>query len=291
MKKEPIRVLSFGAGVQSTALLLKSATGVIPKVQHCVFADTGYEPKAVYEHLEWCVKFAKSHDIPVHIVKAKGEGIKNDIVNNITKPDGSRFASVPFFTIDKDGKKGMGRRQCTNEYKIQPVHKFLRREILGLKHGERAPKEIKIEQWMGITFDEVTRAKPSREKWLSHVYPYLNWGGEFFENHWRRYQVIEWLEKTFPEVKVPRSACVFCPYHSNEEWAKIKQNKKEWDELVEFDKTIRNDQRPLGKNKEITLPQYLHKSCKPIDEVDFRTLEEKGQGTLWDNECEGMCGM
>ena len=270
-----IRVLSFGAGVQSTALLLKSCTGVLPKVDYAVFADTGYEPKTVYDHLEWCIEFAKDHGVPLHIVKAKGDGLKEDILKK-------SFAAVPFFTIDENGKKGIGRRQCTNEYKIQPVHKFLRREVLGLKFRERAPKKPMIEQWMGITFDEVTRAKPSRHKWLKNVFPYLNWGGDFFNRHWRRYQVKEWLEKKYPDIKVPRSACICCPYHSNEEWAKIKQNKEEWDELVKFDKAIRSDVR---------LPQYLHKSCKPIDEVDFRSAEEKGQGTLWDNECEGMCGL
>ena len=282
-----IRVLSFGAGVQSTALLLKSCTGVLPKLDYAVFADTGYEPKTVYEHLEWCIEFTKDHGIPLHIVKAKGNGIKEDVINNITKEEGSRFASIPFFTIDENGKQGIGRRQCTNEYKVQPVHKFLRREVLGLKFRERAPKEPVIEQWMGFTFDEATRAKPSMHKWMTHVYPYLNWGGEFFDKNWRRYQVIEWLEKEYPDIKVPRSACICGPYHSNEDWAKIKQNKEEWDELVKFDKAIRHDNR----EKSIRLPQYLHRSCKPIDEVDLRTAEEKGQGTLWDNECTGMCGL
>ena len=40
---------------------------------------------------------------------------------------------------------------------------------------------------------------------------------------------------------------------------------------------------------------YLHRSCRPLGEIDFSTEEERGQGTLWqDNftaECEGMCGV
>ena len=40
------------------------------------------------------------------------------------------------------------------------------------------------------------------------------------------------------------------------------------------------------------MPVFLHSSCKPLDEVDLRTDEEKGQLT-WDfmAECEGMCGV
>ena len=118
-----IRVLSFGAGVQSTALLLKSCTGVLPKVDYAVFADTGYEPKAVYDHLEWCIEFAKNHGIYLHIVKAKGNGIKEDYLNNVTKKDGGRVASMPFHLIDEKGKRGMGMRQCTGEYhECHPPH-------------------------------------------------------------------------------------------------------------------------------------------------------------------------
>ena len=35
---------------------------------------------------------------------------------------------------------------------------------------------------------------------------------------------------------------------------------------------------------------YLHRDCKPIDEVDMRTDEEKGQMSFLD-ECDGICGV
>ena len=47
------RVLNLGAGVQSTTLLLMSIRGEIAQLDHAIFADTGWEPKAVYQHLEW----------------------------------------------------------------------------------------------------------------------------------------------------------------------------------------------------------------------------------------------
>ena len=49
-----LRVLSLGAGVQSTTLALMAAHGEIGPMPDCaIFADTGWEPKAVYEHLAW----------------------------------------------------------------------------------------------------------------------------------------------------------------------------------------------------------------------------------------------
>ena len=51
---EPQSVISLGAGVQSTVLLLMAEQGLIlPRPIAAVFADTGWEPRQVYQHLEW----------------------------------------------------------------------------------------------------------------------------------------------------------------------------------------------------------------------------------------------
>ena len=51
------------------------------------------------------------------------------------------------------------------------------------------------------------------------------------------------------------------------------------------------DQEKYKKNKDIIVDKiYLHRDCKPIDEVDLRTDEEKGQYSLLD-ECDGICGV
>ena len=45
---EKLQVLSFGAGVQSTSMFLMSVNGYLSKVDHVIFADTGFEPDYVY---------------------------------------------------------------------------------------------------------------------------------------------------------------------------------------------------------------------------------------------------
>jgi len=49
-----LRALSLGAGVPSTTMALMAAHGEIGPMPDCaIFADTGWEPKAVYDHLSW----------------------------------------------------------------------------------------------------------------------------------------------------------------------------------------------------------------------------------------------
>tara|TARA_R110000824_G_scaffold325610_1_gene512510 strand:- start:24 stop:908 length:885 start_codon:yes stop_codon:yes gene_type:complete len=292
------QILSFGAGVQSTALLLMSCKGLLPKLDAAVFADVGNEPATVYNHLDWCIEYAKKFGIPVHIAKGTEDGMYKDVMNNVTRVDGGHAPILPYYTATVEGKReGISMRHCTTDYKIKPIIRCVKREVLKFKPHARLPKEPVCFQWIGISQDEISRAKPSREPWSTSVFPFLSWGIDSPDGKvWRRYQIINWLEENYPEIKVPRSACIVCPFHSNKEWRKIKENPEEWAEAVEFDKAVRVDKRKRVRKDGVPYPdmrqkKYLHPSCKPLDEVDLRSDEEKGQGNLWDNECEGMCGM
>ena len=273
------RILSLGAGVQSTVVFLMSCRGELPRLDCAIFADVGWEPKAVYDHLEWLKKKASIAEIPIHVVTAGN--IKQDALESQvrgTKGSGYRWASMPYRTVDIKGKQGMIRRQCTSEYKIQPIEKFLRREVINLKPKQHAPKHPVIAHWFGISTDEIQRAKDSRNKWSYHYYPLI-------EMNMTRKDCIDWLESNYPHRTVPRSACIACPYRSNEEWRNLQETSPdEWREAIEFDKAIRNCGGMRGK-------MYIHRDCKPLGEVDIRTAEEAGQTNMFINECEGMCGV
>lgn len=67
-----INVLSLGAGVQSTAMLLMACHGEItPKPDLVIFSDTGWEPKAVYRHLEWLKTEVKKYGVEIITVSRK----------------------------------------------------------------------------------------------------------------------------------------------------------------------------------------------------------------------------
>lgn len=280
-----MNVLSLGAGVQSSTVLLMSCRGVLPKLDAAIFADTQWEPKAVYEWLENVLEpEAKHAGIPLYRVTAgdiRADAVRSKVRG--TKAEGARWASMPFYTHlkDKDGE-GMIRRQCTKEYKIEPVQKKLRElrdamisadpSAAYTMHDERA----RVRLWMGISGDEKRRMRMSKVYWIEHAYPLVF----EFDRPWHRRDCLKWLyDNAFPEA--PRSACIGCPYRSNEEWRSL--NREEWADAVLFDEQIR-------KVGGLTADTYIHRSCKPLNMIDLSTAEERGQGN-WINECEGMCGV
>lgn len=277
-----LKVLSLGAGVQSSTVLLMSCRGDLPKLDAAIFADTQWEPRAVYEHLDWLEAEAAKSGIPIHRVSAGNLRADAIAFRQYRKAD-RRYASMPLFVLNPDGSQGIIRRQCTKEYKIEPVKRKLR-ELLGFKSGERVKIGRPVELWMGISVDELYRISDSRVKWIKHVYPLV----DMLPKRFTRQSCIQWLSEHYPDRSIPRSACIGCPFHSNREWAEIKTNPGEWSDAVEFDQAIREaDQAGQdAKGLLVGLP-FVHRSCKPLDQVD---VEEKDQGRFWDEECTGYCG-
>lgn len=272
-----ITILSLGAGVQSSTLALMAARGEVGPMPDCaIFADTGWEPRAVYDWLDW---LEQQIPFPVHRVE-KGNLREEQIVareRGRMGEDGSRWASLPYFTKNADGSVGLIRRQCTAEYKIQPIEKFIRAEILGLRPRQRAPKTLEVEQWYGISLDEIERCKAEFvEPWRRNRYPLI-------EKRMTRGHCLEWMSRNGYPMP-PRSSCLGCPFHSEEEWQRIKDGPAdEWESVVEFDAAIRVAGGMRGET-------FIHRSCKPIGEVEFSTVAASGQYSFLD-ECEGMCGV
>jgi|TARA_E500000318_G_scaffold108195_1_gene118587 hypothetical protein len=275
--KNKLRILSLGAGVQSSTLALMIEKGEIPMVDAAIFADVKGEPKAVYEHLDW---LEKKLSYPVYRVTWRD--LKQDILDASTGK--YKAFTAPFFTKNPaTGKKKMLRRQCTFMYKINPVVQKVR-DLLGLEKGEKRKKNTNVEMLMGISKDEIFRVKSNRIKYITNVYPLI-------DKDFTRSDCIAWmLKNNYP--RPPRSACTFCPYHSNEEWKEIKKNKEEWAEVVAMDRAIRHQEKYKDKFKdsnEVLDELFLHREGIPIDEVDFDKKKDD-QLDLFQNECEGMCG-
>src|SRR5690348_12407749 len=102
--KKIYNVLSYGGGVQSSAMLLMACMGEItPKPDLVVFSDPGKESKKTYEYIRWISEEVKKHDIEV--VTVIGGDIQGDIEKSIHGT--GRFISLPFFMLSKSGGKGM----------------------------------------------------------------------------------------------------------------------------------------------------------------------------------------
>ena len=270
-----LRALSLGAGVQSTTLALMAAHGAVGPMPDCaIFADTGWEPKAVYEHLDWLMA-PNVLPFPVFIV---GPGNMRD--NLLAAGRGERWASIPAFarSVDRRGNVSIGmiRRQCTGDYKIEPIRRKVR-ELVQLTR-KRSPTFAVVEQWTGISFDEVIRMKPSREAWQRNRWPLI-------EERMTRRDCLAWLrERDYPDP--PKSACIGCPFHDNSRWRAMRDHDEEaWRDAIDVDRAIRTGIR--GIRGEV----YLHRSGVPLEEADLSTLADHGQLDLWPNECEGICGV
>ena len=269
-----LTVISLGAGVQSTTMALMAAHGEITPMPDCaIFADTGAEPAAVYDYLRWLMS-STVLPFPVHIVTAGN--LEEHVAAE--RPKGKFLkVDIPAFVKAPNGSMALINRSCTRDFKIDPIRRKVR-ELLGIA-GKRSPKAPICQQWIGISTDEAQRMKPSREAWQEMRWPLIEAGMS-------RRDCLKWMRQhDYPEPS--KSSCVFCPFHANAEWRALTP--------VEMHRAIRVDERlrsrpPSAYSTKGVL--YLHRSGKPLSEVDFRPEADRvGQGDLWGNECEGMCGV
>lgn len=270
-----LRVLSLGAGVQSSTLFFKVLHEEIAPVDIAIFADTGNEPKEVYEWVKYLEKQAKGK---MEIKTVQNDRNTGSIYDDILSEEGW-FAGIPVYTKNTvDDSNGMSRRQCTDRYKIQPILKEVRK-ILGVENL----RDRCVEMVMGISFDEIQRAKFPPNKWQINCYPLV-------ENKITRKECFHWMErKELPAP--PRSACIICPYHSNEEWGRIKREyPEEWERAVYFDEQLRDKNTKSQFAKRFESELYLHKSRTALKDAEL-TVKEDIQYSLFDDECEGMCGV
>lgn len=260
-KMEPFHIIGLGAGVQSSCMALMAAEGLIkPMPSFAVFADTGDEPQEVYA---WLIQLREL--LPFRVKIAHRDPLEGKLSDNLFQWDHSQ---IPAFFINPDGSIGIGKRQCTKHWKIVPVMRKIR-EATDTQR-KRLPDGF-VELWQGISVDEASRAKDSREPWIRHRFPLL-------EERMSRHDCQQWLARR--NLKAPKSACVYCPYRSDAQWLASKASAADWSKIVRIDQQLN------------ARGEYLHPSCVPIASIDFeREARTQPKLNLFNNECEGMCGV
>tara|TARA_R100000963_G_C4615315_1_gene84416 strand:- start:44 stop:859 length:816 start_codon:yes stop_codon:yes gene_type:complete len=270
--KYDMTYLSLGAGVQSSALLLMSNNNLfnVPKADVAIFSDTQAEPPWVYEHLE------KLHELSkIPIITTTAGNLREDSLSD-------KFLSIPVHMADYNEESTIMRRQCTREYKIEPIQKAIR-EYLGYRKGQHVKKKVRA--LVGISLDESVRMKPSWYSYITNTYPLV-------DSRLNRLMCLNILQ-THGWPIPQKSACTFCPYRSDQQWKEIKEKSpKVWEEIVEFDRGIRYRGAKKNVHDNKTRPVFLHKTLQPIEDIDFTRggqMEFSIDG--FNNECEGMCGV
>lgn len=313
----PIHLISLGAGVQSSTVHFMAEDGLIlPRPAASIFGDTKDEPRSVYDWLNWIESRST-----IRILRVTKGSLSESATHMKRTADGRLYSKtdIPFFTLSKrDGSRGkIKQRGCTRDFKIGPLieaarlmvgkaamNNWRRKHRPALKlisAWKDAPKDRKppyphdawkecqsdplVVQWIGISVDEISRMKPSRDPWILCRWPLIEMGMS-------RHDCLRWMaERGHPEP--PRSACVYCPFHSNAEWRRLRDEEpEEFQKAVDFEKKLQAAKAGSYHFQQIP---FLHRSCKPLDQIEFKSTEEineeRGQINMFENECEGMCGV
>lgn len=268
-------IISAGIGVQSTALMLMAAAGEIDPMPVCaIFADTQDETRLTYATLA----YLQQQQLPFPLlVRTKGRLSAAATLLRLSKKSGNYYTkpSLPLFLRNPEGKISRIGRQCTQDYKIEVVHRAIK-EFLGLKH---APSILTAEVWLGISLDEVDRIKDSRAPWLRNCYPLV-------DMKMTREDCKAWLIEHGHPVPT-QSACYYCPFHSDDHWLLLRQTQPdEFERAIAFDHALRASRVGIS-NLALKGECFLHRSCVPLDQVVFKPKSTGG----FAEECEGHCGL
>ena len=136
-----LTVISLGGGVQSSVMALMASEGEFGKVPDCaIFADTHWEPPTIYTHMDW---LSSNLSFPLHVVD-NGRSLREDARALVNHSGNSSFIDLPLYLKGLDGHgDGIGRRQCTEHYKIRraPRSAWVERSKCGARLG--------VGRWLG----------------------------------------------------------------------------------------------------------------------------------------------
>jgi hypothetical protein len=246
-----VRVLSYGGGVQTRALLRLILGGKWERPDAIVFADTGDEPTAIYEALEDDQSASWDAKIPFHVV-SEGRPLSIAIVQG-------PGVFIPAFTSSTEHPEGRYPwKSCTGRFKIAPMLELYR------KMGW-----TEVENWLGFTIDEIERVKPAKVEYVTNRYPLI-------ELDMTRGDCEAVLVRH--GLPVRKSSCVYCPNRSRAAWQEVRVVPEDWAKAQNVDAAIRD--------REAGCQTYLHRARKPLAEC-----VNVPQASLFGEDCEsGYCG-
>ena len=230
----PTHILSFGAGVNTVALMVMLIQDNAP-LDGVIFADTGGETPATYDSVEIAREYLADHEIPFIVVQARPR--KTDLYGTAL-----RRRVIP----------SVQWRWCTRDFKVNPIHRYYS-ELGG-----------HINQYMGIAFDEVHRMKDSREEYITNLYPLI-------DNRLSRQDCIGLIAES--GLPVPeKSGCYFCPFNSTERWQQLLDLHPDlFDKAIELEENSKHFPRQrltdqvFRERDQVTLREYRNRLALGVE--------------------------
>ena len=275
-----MKILSCGAGMQSSALHLMSCENALAKKRGeppvwpqvpiydiSIFCDLGFEPPWVARQVKFLEDAGHSCGVPLVILHSP---LYTDFMENFGE---RRTISIPWWTIREDGHKSKMPRNCTIDYKVELISKYVRWELLGYKKGQRLREEDKKahEMHMGFSAEEARRCKESPNPMFVNRFPLVEMGLTRADN-------FAYIKDVWG-LETKASACTFCPFHKNYFFKFLKENEPEqYAQLVEMDELLRdkNPKPPMDSDL------FISRSRERIEDLTDEDCN--------DAECFEYCG-
>lgn len=259
--------------MQSTALALMSCENAIairnkqippnpnvPVYDLIIFCDLGMEPPWVMQQWTFIENACRSAGI-------KSKTLKTDLYGHFMENFGERrTVSIPWWTLGDDGKESKMPRNCTIDFKVEMISKYIRWEVLGYRKKQRLkPHDIKAHgMHMGFSLEEKRRCKESQNRMFVNKFPLV-------DMEWTRAESYAYCLDVWG-LDTKASACSFCPYHQNYFFKHLKENHpEEYMELLKVDHLLRDKSpKPPMQSK-----LFISRSRKRLDELTPEDCEDK----------------
>lgn len=241
-----LRVIAYGGGVQSTALLVLAAQRRIDFTV-CLFANVGTdsEDPATLTYLHrYAEPYAARHGIALHeLHRIRRDGSTETLYGRLTRP-GSRSLPIPV----RMSNGAPGTRSCTADFKLKVLGRWLR------SHGATPDDPATVA--VGISLDELHRAHNRRQEPYEQVtYPLLDL--RLTRSNCMR--IIRTAGLPVP----PKSACWFCPFHRPSTWAEMRRDRPGLFTRATALEALLNQRRAdLGRD-----PVYLTRFNRPLPDA------------------------
>lgn len=249
--KAPLTVISYGGGVQSTAMLVLAAQGNLGyQIDAALFANVGEKaehPETLRYIRQVATPFAEQNGIALHeLHKTDRSGNRKDLYEHLV--NGTK-AGKQDDIIPLRGEIGAPmRRGCTRNFKIMVVAKWLK------ANGATAANPANV--CIGISTDEIGRLSNKRQNnYERPVYPLIDLGLS-------RNDCLGVIRDVGLEVP-PKSACYFCPFTRPNQWAEMRRDQPElfW-KAAELEALMNERRERTGVR-----PLYLTRFAKPLPEA------------------------
>jgi hypothetical protein len=251
---ETLRTISYGGGVQSTAMVILAAQRdpefeavMGGRVTTALFANVGDDsehPATLAFVNDVVLPWAAWRGVWIReLRRQRRNGESTTLWAQLMEP-ASRSLPIPV----RMANGAPGRRRCTSDFKIGVIHKWLK------QYGASADNPATVA--IGFSTDEVHRVSRKQVKPFERpVYPLIDMG-------WDRSRCQQLIVQTFDQ-EAPKSACFFCPFHRPQTWAEMRRDEPElFAKSVELERTLNQRRVTLGKD-----PVWLTRFNRPLDEA------------------------